>query len=538
MAVFINGKVITLDGRKISQGFSVRNGVFHKVGTNEEILKIKEPKEKVIDLKGKTVVPGFNDAHMHFLNYAITKSKVNIRSISSIEDMVNRTKKYIEDNKIPKGQWVTSRGWNENLFKEKRLPNRFDLDKISQDNPIFFHRICGHIGVCNTKALELLGLLYNVPEMKDGVIDVEKGKPTGILRENAINLILDRLPALKKDEIKALLKSAFEDALKVGLTSIQTEDVGHAGSLLNLLEAYRELDKEEELKIRMSLQLWLPSCEDIISGVKCISKVFNKEVGDYELNSDFLKISCVKLYEDGSLGGRTAAMKEPYLDTLDKGVSVYSREELGELKKEANKWRLPLAVHCIGDRASDLVLDAFEKFQDKDLRDAIVHCQFTNKEMLKRFEKLKVIANVQPSFVMSDYNLVDRVIPKKVANESYSWGSMLKNNIMLCFSSDAPIESFNPIQSIYGAVTRKDLLGNPQKSWHKEEKISAFEALKCQTLGSSYMSRDEKNKGSIEEGKFADFVVLSDNILEVKEDNIKDIKVIKTYVGGELMYSI
>lgn len=532
MAIYINGNVITLSGDGIKQAFRVKNGFFDKIGNDEEIIKLREMNEEIINLEGKTVVPGFNDAHMHFLNYAITKSKVSINNVASIEQMINQTKEYIKLNNINSNQWIISRGWNENLFKEKRLPSRFDLDKISTEHPIFFHRICGHIGVCNTKALEILNILDNIPIMNGGIIDVEDGKPTGIFRENAINLINEKIPPLSKEEIKKLLKGAFKDALKFGLTSIQTEDVGHAGSLVNLLEAYKELDRQGELPVRISLQLWLPSVEDIKEADKILSKVFNNEMNSYKEISDYLKIACVKLYQDGSLGGRTAAVNVPYLDTEEKGVAIYSQNELDKVTSAANEYDFPLAIHCIGDRASEMVLNSYEKLENKNLRNSIVHCQFTNKKLLNRFSDLHVIANVQPSFVMTDYSLVDKVIDKKVAEESYSWYSMINSNINVCFSSDAPIESFNPIQSIYAAVTRKDLDGNPKDGWYANESLSVLEALKCQTLGSAYMSGEENIKGSIEEGKYADFVILSHNILEVESDRIKDIKVMKTYVGG------
>ena len=214
MTAFINGNIITIDGDKICQAFYVEHGIFKAVGTNEEILCLSKPSDTVVDLKGKTVVPGFNDAHMHFLNYAVQKHNVNLLNVPSIDELIHVTKEYIKSRNIPNDQWVISRGWNHNLFSEKRLPTRYDLDKISTQHPIYFTRICGHIGVVNSKALELLCIDSYTENPEGGIIDSENGIPTGILRENALNLVSNSLPEMPKKEIKTLLKSAFIDALR------------------------------------------------------------------------------------------------------------------------------------------------------------------------------------------------------------------------------------------------------------------------------------------------------------------------------------
>ena len=532
MPAFINGNIVTLDDDKICQAFYVEHDVFKAVGTNEEILKLSNTSEPVINLKGKTVVPGFNDAHMHFLNYAAQKNNVNILNVPSIDNLINVTKEYIKTRSIPDGHWIISRGWNHNLFSEKRLPTRYDLDKISLLHPIYFARICGHIGVLNSKSLELLSISSSTENPEGGIIDSENGIPTGILRENALNLVSSSMPKMPKEQIKTLLKSAFRDALRVGITTIQTEDLTHCGCLQNLLTAYSELEVEGALPIRFILQLNFPNEKSILEAIDLKLKS--------NLGSNLLKIGPVKLFQDGSLGGRTAAMKEEYCDVATTGVLIYSQASLDNITSLAHNAGFQITIHAIGDQACETVLNSYEKIittsEHKDLRLTIVHCQFTNDELLDKFKKLKIVANVQPSFVMTDYPIVEIAIGKNRADKSYVWKDMLDSEIPIAFSSDAPIESFNPIEGIYAAVTRKDLLGYPKGGFNCTQNITVLEALKAYTQGSAYMSFEEDIKGSISKGKLADFVVLSEDILHTEKHNIKNIKVLDTYVGGVKMF--
>lgn len=532
MAIFVNGNIITLEENKRAEAFRVRDSKFVEVGTKEDILKLRQDGEELIDLQGKTVVPGFNDSHMHFLNYAVFKSRVNLTEVTSIEEMIQKTKKYIADNDTHEGEWVVSRGWNHNHFKDGRLPDRYDLDKISTSHPIFFSRVCGHIGVANSRALELCGVGEATANPDGGVIDKENGKPTGILRENAMNFVFSNIPEMSKEDVKKVLKSAFEDALSCGLTTIHSEDMGTAGNLKTLVEAYRELEAEGELPLRFVLQLNLTTKAAIeqASALGIKSRV----------GSDRLNIGLLKLYQDGSLGGRTAAMEKSYEDTNTDGVIIYSQNELDELVFNAQKAGFQIAIHAIGDRAMRMILDSYENlkknFPDKDLRPIIIHCQFTNKALLERFKELGVVANVQPSFVMTDWPIVEKAVGKERAKESYNWKAMLDMNIPVTFSSDAPIEPFNPILGIYAVVTRKDLKGTPAEGFYQDQNLTVEEALKAYTLGSAYANFEENIKGSISEGKLADFVILSEDITKVNPDNIKDIKVINTYVGGKKVY--
>ena len=352
MAIYINGNIITLEENKTAEAFCVRDGKFAAVGFNKEIINLKQLNEEVVDLEGKTVVPGFNDSHMHFLNYAVFKSRVNLSKITSIEEIIEKTKDYIAENNISKGEWIISRGWNHNIFKENRLPNKCDLDKISTDHPIFFSRVCGHIGVANSKALELVNITGATDNPDGGVIDKDNCEPTGILRENALGFIFDSIPPMAKKEIKKALKSAFKDALSCGLTTIHSEDMGTARDLKALIEAYRELEFEGELPLRFVLQLNLTN-KNAIQEAKTLG--VKSRTGSNRLN-----IGLLKLYQDGSLGGRTAAMEKHYQDIDTDGVTIYTQAELDDLVLEAEEAGFQIAIHAIGDRAMRMILDSYE----------------------------------------------------------------------------------------------------------------------------------------------------------------------------------
>lgn len=533
MAIFINGNIVTMDKTEKAQAFCVREGKFKFVGSSEEVLELKQPDEEIIDLEGRTVLPGFNDSHMHFLGYAVDKSRVDLSKVTSIEEMIHRVKKYITDKSISEGKWVICRGWNENLFEERRLPNKYDLDKISSKHPIFISRTCNHIGVANSLALEKLNIGNDTVNPERGIIDKDQKGPTGILRENALNLVFNALPEMTKVEIKNVLKEAFNDALSCGLTTIHSEDMGQAGNLNNLIEAYKELDEQQELPLRFVLQLNLPNEENIQ-----YAKSLGLKTG---AGGHMYKIGALKLYQDGSLGGRTAAMEQNYNDIASNGVAIYKQEELNNMVSAAYKTGFQPAIHAIGDRAMDMILEAYAKLKEscpnEDLRPVIIHCQFTNPDIIDKFKRLGVLANVQPSFVMTDHPIVEKAVGKERAHYSYAWRTLLEDGIHTSFSSDAPIESFNPLYGIYAAVNRKNLEGKPNDGWNPEQIIDVNKAIYAFTMGSAYMNFEENIKGSISPEKLADFIVLSEDIFNIPSEKIKDIKVIAAYVNGKRVYN-
>jgi len=538
-----NGNIVTVDERNSrAEAVAIKGNKIAAVGSNQEILTLEDEETKVVDLKGKTVVPGFNDSHMHLLWYALSLEEADLNACTGIDQLIGTVKDFIERENVPKGAWVQGRGWNETFFKEKRLPSRDDLDKISQKHPIVLTRTCGHLCVVNTKALKIAGIYENPPEIKKGSIDKdEKEIPTGILREDAESIIYNMIPKIGKDKIKKLILKAESDFLKAGLTSVQTDDFkAFNDGFKDVLDAYFELDNQKQLLIRVNEQMLLPTMEELKSFLK-----MGYKSGD---GSEFFKIGPLKLLSDGSLGGRTAALSQAYEDDRDnKGILIYSQEELDNMVEMAYTNGLQVAIHAIGDRAMDMVIQSYKKVlkkhPKKEPRLRIIHAQVTTKSLINKFKEYNIIADIQPAFVCSDLSIAEARLGKKRAKWTYNWKTLLDKGIHVGAGSDCPTgsdcpESFNPLLGIYAAVTRKNLKGYPEEGWLPEQKITVEEALYIFTMGSAYSSFEEDIKGSITPGKLADIVVLSQDIFHIQPDSIKDVRVERTIVGGKILYEL
>jgi len=506
-------------------------------GNYEEGRQLVDDETTYIDLNGKTLLPGFNDSHMHLISYGLTKYKVNLLNAQSIEEIQHTLLHFLskERNKIFK-DWVLGHGWNHESFKEKVLPNKEDIDRVINDRPVFLARACYHICVVNSKALELAGITKDTKDPEGGRIDRDPltGEPTGVLRENALYLVYNIIPFTDNiAEIKELILSSISDANKVGLTSIQTDDFSHLKSFNKIIDAYSQLKNEGRLKARINLQMLLENQDKLTEFLKLGIKS-----GD---GDEYLRFGPLKILGDGSLGSRTAALEEPYEDdpTTD-GVLIYKDKELEELLDKAHNNGLQIAIHAIGDRCMNQILKLYDglqkKYQKEDPRFRIIHCQIGSEDIFNRFLELDVIADIQPVFTKTDMHMADKRVGNKRIEWSYIWKTMMEKGIRLSGSSDAPVEPFDPILGVYTAVTRQDLKGIPQGGWYPQECLSIHEALKLFTTNSAYSTFEEDIKGKIKTGMLADLVVLSENIIKTPAANIKDIKVELTILGGEIVF--
>jgi predicted amidohydrolase YtcJ len=536
--ILTNGKIHTMDSSKeIVEAVAVDDGKIIKVGTNNEVLSLKTDNTKVIDLKGKALLPGFNDSHLHLLYFANTLNMVDLNSCTSIEDIIEKTKAFIQKRSIGKNKWILGKGWNQDYFEvEKRFPTRHDLDKISTDHPIVLTRACVHICVVNSKALELAGITRNTLQIEGSRFDVdENGEPLGIFRENAISLINSKIPRPTLEEVKEIIKEATTYANSKGLTSIQSDDFGHIPGVDYdmVIKAYNELKKEGNLTLRVYEQCLLKTIDRLTN--------FLKEGYCTGQGDEFFKIGPLKLLADGSLGARTASLCEPYFDDPStSGILVYKQEELDHIIGMAHKHGMQIAIHCIGDKPMYMALEsikkALETIPKKNHRHSIVHCQITDEVLLNKFKELDVIAHIQPIFIHYDLHIVEDRIGKERMKNSYAFKTMLKKGLHIGIGTDCPVEALDVMPSIYCAVTRKDLKGYPEGGWMPEQKLTVEEAVYNYTMGSAYASFEENLKGSITEGKLADMVVLSEDIFEVEVDKIKDIEVDMTLLGGKIVY--
>ncbi|MSU00218.1 amidohydrolase [Tissierella pigra] len=536
--ILTNGKIYTMDkNRTVAEAMAVEDHIIRAVGSTEEMLKLKKDNTIIYDLEGKTLLPGFNDSHMHLVNYGYSLTQVNLIGISSIEELNKRVSYFIDENKIEEGRWIRGRGWNQDYFTgEKRFPSRYDLDKISATNPIVVTRACGHVVVVNSKALEVLNIGKETEQIEGGQFDLdENGEPTGVFRENAVGLVYDNLPTPTIEEIKDMMRNAIRDMNKAGITSVGTDDFEALPdrNYENILKAYKELKEENKLNIRIYEQCLLSNI-DKLQGF--IDKGYRTSMGD-----NLFKIGPLKLLIDGSLGARTAALMKPYSDDPNTvGITTATDKELYNLVDLAHRNNIQVAIHGIGDKAMYMAFSAIEKSlknsPKENHRHGIVHCQITDEYLLDKFKELNAIAYIQPIFLDYDWKIVRDRVGEAREKTSYNWKTMVNKGVAITCGSDSPVETFDVMKGIYEAVTRKDLDGNPKDGWLPEQKLTVDEAVYGYTMGGAYASFEEDIKGSLEVDKLADMVLLSEDIFNIDEEDIKNVDIHMTILGGKIVY--
>lgn len=516
--VLINGNVLTMNpSQPHAQAIAIREDKIVKVGTNKETKPWIGKDTKVIDLKGRTVLPGFIDTHVHVTELGRSLAWIDLRGIQSIREIQERLKKRVQET--PKGRWIVGGGWDQEHLVEKRYPTRWDLDDYSQQNPVVFNRVdLTHTCVVNSKALELTGISAETIPPSGGQIDKDPktGEPTGILRENATDLVWKAMPPPSEEELTEAATLACKKAVEAGLTSLHW--MIYSPIEIRIIQ---ELRAQNKLPLRVYLEIPVELLDSLI------------DLGLYTgFGDSMIRIGSIKIVADGSLGARTAALHEPYSDDpTTKGMMLYAQEELNELVAKAHEGHLQLAIHAIGDQTIDMALTALEKALEeaprKDHRHRIEHASVLNETLIQHLKKLEVIASIQPHFIISDFWMVDRVGPTR-AQWVYPFKTLLQEGIRVAGGSDCPVEPINPLLGIYAAVAREAL---------PEERITVDDALRLYTINAAYASFEENVKGSIEAGKLADLVVLSHDPLTVPSSKIKDVRVETTIMGGRVVYA-
>lgn len=513
----IHGNVITMNpSQPKAQAIAVKGGLIAEVGNNLKVEKWIGKQTKVIDLRGKAVVPGLTDTHVHMASFGRSLISIDLRGVNSIKEMQRLLQERVQVT--PKGKWVLGRGWDQDRFKERRYPTRWDLDKFSPYNPVVFNRVCGHICVTNSRALMLAKITNETASPPSGQIDrdVKTSEPTGILREAAMDFIWKIVPEPSEDEITKMCVSALRRAVEAGLSGVHW-----------FVEKPIEIRILQRLRARgkLSLRVYLVMPVEFLDCF--VDAGLSTGFGD-----PFLKLGGLKVLADGSLGARTAALNEPYNDEPStSGILCYSEKDLYQIIREAQRAGFQVCVHAIGDKAIGTVLDAFERaLKDYDgmmLRHRVEHASVLNKQLIKRLKKLDLIACVQPHFVISDF-WVEARLGRSRARWTYPFKTLIDNGVLIAGGSDCPVEPISPLLGVYALAARKPF---PQ------ERVTVEEALKIYTRNAAYASFEEKVKGSIEVGKLADLTVLSHNPLTIEPEKIKDIKVKITIVGGKIVYS-
>ena len=502
------------------------------VGPRDEVMKVKGPETKIVDLNGRFVMPGFNDAHMHLASAGLEKINVDLKGVKSLDEFRDRILAKVVT--AAPGEWITGGGWDETLWPVKVLPTRWDVDEVSSNHPVFLTRVDGHIAVVNTHALSLTNLSMATRDPEGGKVDRdEAGTPTGILRETAQAIVADLIPNPSDDKRREGIELALADMASHGVTSAQDF------SDWENFQIYEELEKEGKLTARISE--WLPFNDSV--------EELNRKRKSHPASDNMLHTGMLKGFMDGSLGSKTAALLEPYSDDpKNSGLPRYEAAKLNAMTKERVLAGYQIGFHAIGDKGVQMALDAFAGAEKAataakvkavdggaDYRLRIEHAQVTTPQQISRFKELKVVASMQPSHLLTDMNWAESRLGAKRAEHSYAWAEFLRRGVALAFGTDYPVEPVTPFRGLYAAVTR--MSEDKRKTYYPAQKLTMEQAITAYTSGAAFAEFEEKQKGKLEPGMLADFVILDQDITSVPPQKVLATKVLQTVVGGKTVYS-
>lgn len=515
--IIANATIYTVDSTfSIANCMAISNSRIVAIGSKEEIESRFET-DKNIDANGAFIYPGFIDPHCHFLNYGLTLSRAYLSGAKTWNEVVERL---VEHQKEFPSDWVQGRGWNQNEWDIKEFPTNEMLNKAFPNNPVFIIRIDGHAAIANSLALKMAGI--DEKTTKEGGEFIKKnGKLTGVLVDNAIELVKSIIPKESNATKEKALIKAQQNCFEVGLTS-----VSDAGIDLQDVLLMDSLQKSNDLKMRIYAML-NPTTEN-----------FNHFLSKGIYTNDYLTVRSIKLFTDGALGSRGALLLQPYSDAKDtKGLQVETTENLSRFCEIAYKAGYQVNTHCIGDAGVRLILDIYSQYlkSKNDLRWRIEHAQVVDPKDLLRFGNLSVIPSIQTTHATSDMNWAGERLGERI-KFAYAYQDLLKQNGWLANGSDFPIENINPLYGFYAGVARKDLRGLPTNGFQTENALTREQALMAMTIWAAKANFEEVYKGSLEPGKLADFVILDTDLIKAKESDLPNSKVISTFVAGELVY--
>lgn len=526
--IIINGSLWT--GNKSQpwvDALAARGERIVAVGSNAEVRKLQGPGSRVIDLRGKLALPGFIDAHTHFVTGGLHLLSVDLRSAGTEAEFARR----IEENavKLGPGRWVTGGDWDHERWPGAALPSKQLIDRSTPDNPVFVTRLDGHMGLANSVALRMAGISKETEDPPGGAIERDSGtgEPTGVLKDGAMGLVQRVMPQPSPGEQEQALKAALDEAARLGVTSI------HDISLWNDYELYCRCRESGRLSLRVYARTPMSSWR------KQAELVARNGAGDH-----WLRLGGLKAFVDGSLGSTTALFFDPFDDAPHtSGLMVDDNQPEGKLIrdiKEADRAGLQCSIHAIGDRANHLLLDYFEQVikenGPRDRRFRTEHAQHLRPDDVPRFGRLGVIASMQPYHAVDDARWAEKRIGRERIKTTYAFRALLDAGATLAFGSDWFVAPLSPLLGIHAAVTRSSLDGKNPNGWVPEQKITVEEAVRAYTISGAYAEFAERDKGTLEAGKLADLVVLSDDIFRIKPEDISKTTVIATIVGGQLIY--
>jgi predicted amidohydrolase YtcJ len=498
------------------------------VGSDDDVAQWRGPKTTVIDANGKLLLPGFNDAHVHFASGGFQLESVQLTDATSAAEFVRRIAE--QAKKMPRGEWMQGGDWDETKWTPAKIPTKAMIDAVTPDTPVFVYRYDGHMALANSLALKLAGITAKTPDPPGGVIVRDAhGDPTGAIKDAALDLVQKVIPPYTREQMVRAVRLALAHAASLGVTSVQSMDPDYSE-----VAAYTELWERHELTTRIY------AAPLITEGADDQAKIgLSHAFGD-----SYLRIGAVKAFADGSLGSRTAYFFRPYSDDANNygllAGDMHPVSLMRDRMMKADAAGLQICTHAIGDRAISTILDIYSEIEKAhgpaDRRWRIEHAQHMTAKDFDRFAQLHVIASVQPYHAIDDGRWAEARIGHDRATRTYAFRTFLDHGVHLAFGTDWDVAPLNPLLGLYAAVTRETLDGKNPNGWFPEQKLSVAEAVEAYTMGSAYAEFQEKEKGSITPGKLADMVLLSDDIFSIPPDDTRNVTVLKTIVGGKIVW--
>jgi len=529
--VLTNTTIYTLNkSAPVAKSLAFLDDTLVFVGSNELSKDYQCGEAKIIDLEGSFVYPGFVDSHAHLKGIGNRENSLNLQGINSLKEMLTAVEIY--SNGIKPGEWVVGRGWIEKVWPEKRFPTRYELDRFSPDKPVILERADGHAVVVNSLALELAGISSESLDPHGGRIEKDtNGQPTGMLIDRATSLVEKLIPERTKQEDKRDLKAGIDRNISLGWTQVQI-----AGGTFSDIKILEEIREEGNLLQRVYFAVSAGEPAETLL-----------RIGSTLDPTNMLTIRGIKLYADGALGSRGAALIEQYDDQETKGLIIFTKEETMPVLTEALRKGIQIQTHAIGDMGNRLTLDWYEEAFDLvkreerqivDPRWRIEHSQIITEEDQVRFKDMEIIASMQPSHAIGDLHFAPSRLGLDRVGNGYPWRNLIDLGVVIAGGSDAPVEIGDPLIEFYAAVTRKDLDGFYSKGWHLEQVVSREEALKMFTIWPAFAAFQEDIKGTIEVGKLADLTVFSKDIMRVPEEEIIKTQAVMTIVNGQIVFEL
>ncbi|HEY0928905.1 MAG TPA: amidohydrolase [Gemmatimonas sp.] len=525
--IVTNARVYTADdARPLVEAFAVRDGRVVFVGSQREAAMLKGASTRVLDAQGRTIIPGMVDAHAHFAGLAQKLRAVDLVGTKSLDEVIARVAEKAKT--LPKGTWITGRGWDQNAWADTRFPSHAQLSAAIPDHPVILTRVDGHAGFVNTAAMQLAGLTRTTKDPDGGkILKDAQGNPTGVLIDRAQGIVGAKVPEFTREEMRSALKDAVARMHSFGLVGMH--DAGASRSNIDLFE---DMAQKQELNLRLYV---------MIGDDSTALRHYFAQGPRSGLHNGQVWVRAVKLYADGAMGSRGAALLEPYSDDPNNnGLLLSAPAHIQEVAEAGLKAGFQINTHAIGDRGNRVVLDAYERAIGRvprvDHRFRVEHAQILHYEDIPRFAQLGVIPSMQASHQTSDmYWIGKRLGPTRLYG-AYAWQSLLQTGVIIPNGSDFPVEEVNPLISFHAAIARQDGRDWPAGGWFPEQKMTREDALRSMTIWPAYSGFQEKDLGSITAGKYADFVMLDQDIMRVPVELVLKTKVLATYVGGKTVY--